>query len=482
MESCIHRDGSTNARCSDESVSATSARATEHERTSVERPSLVDELPEAFRAYLQRHAIPLEVYDAPCPRYVRVMDHAASTVPLTPLQETGSLDTTGSTVAATGVGAASTELAIDATDATDGSGVASGDRNKQILASTCLRGELLAHGAWQVSWLPGRWWALPQDSNVSRLPAYRSGHLFGMDAASAFAVLAMAIEPGHDVLDLCCAPGAKLVYIAELLQGRGRLVGVDVAEHRLAACRTLCRKYGVDSVTTLLEADGTTWSLPNWSIAERLRAAEQHGHGRKGRKRRREQALANLGGDDSAGRESVLFDRVLVDAECTHDGSVKHIEKYRLQWGGLDTLDQRVPWLSPIQLEELVALQRRLLHNGWRQLKPGGILVYSTCSFAAAQNEEVVKWLLDQEPTTAHLDPLPFELGPDKVPAARCQALQTNKDDAPVAAKFDPVTSKTSGLFLARLRKSATTSAAAAAAGVEIGGSGATVDGSNAPP
>lgn len=73
-----------------------------------------------------------------------------------------------------------------------------------------------------------------------------------------------------------------------------------------------------------------------------------------------------------------LFDRVLVDAECTHDGSIKHLMKYATTWGW-DTFERRV--LDHDRLSTLRDLQERLLLNGFEHLKPGGRLVYSTCRY-----------------------------------------------------------------------------------------------------
>jgi 16S rRNA C967 or C1407 C5-methylase (RsmB/RsmF family) len=71
----------------------------------------------------------------------------------------------------------------------------------------------------------------------------------------------------------------------------------------------------------------------------------------------------------------VLYDKVLVDAECTHDGSIRHILKYHI-WGW-NTFEQR--FLHLTNLEQLTLLQRNLLQNGFKLLKIGGILIYSTC-------------------------------------------------------------------------------------------------------
>ena len=109
-----------------------------------------------------------------------------------------------------------------------------------------------------------------------------------------------------------------------------------------------------------------------------------------------------------------LFDRVLVDAECTHDGSAKHLAKFGTQWGWESferrVLDEgRLVGLEALQRSLLMCVQlnrrgggrvcadnRTLLHdcrNGFRLLRVGGTLVYSTCSLTDAQNEAIVKWL-----------------------------------------------------------------------------------------
>lgn len=111
------------------------------------------------------------------------------------------------------------------------------------------------------------------------------------------------------------------------------------------------------------------------------------------------------------------YDRVLVDADCSHDGSVKHLRKLSAA-----ELSLR---LCPSLCAAHVRTQRALLRNGFRVLRPGGVLVYATCSLTRAQNEEVVAWLLAQEPG-AVIDPswalsaLPFSAGADKLVGANC--------------------------------------------------------------
>lgn len=97
-------------------------------------------------------------------------------------------------------------------------------------------------------------------------------------------------------------------------------------------------------------------------------------------------------------------------------------------------------WAAPAGAAALRALQRGLLRNGFQQLAPGGSLVYSTCSFARAQNEDVVRWLLAHEPAASLLP-------------ARVAGPVRRSVDLGGAVYMDPSTSGTSGLFVAVLTK-----------------------------
>lgn len=74
---------------------------------------------------------------------------------------------------------------------------------------------------------------------IAGTPAYRSGSIYGIDISSALAAEALGAEPGHAVLDLCCAPGAKLCTIADATKRTGILVGVDVSVERMNTCRNI---------------------------------------------------------------------------------------------------------------------------------------------------------------------------------------------------------------------------------------------------
>ena len=99
-----------------------------------------------------------------------------------------------------------------------------------------------------------------------------------------------------------------------------------------------------------------------------------------------------------------FYDRVLVDAECSHDGSAKHLLKLTQE---PDPAARLRAVLCEERGEALVQLQRALIRNGFSLLVQGGILIYSTCSLTRSQNEGVVSWLLSQE-AEAELVPVDY--------------------------------------------------------------------------
>ncbi|KAK6117822.1 hypothetical protein DH2020_048449 [Rehmannia glutinosa] len=329
----------------------------------------------------------------------------------------------------------------------------------------------------EVCWLPDFYY-LPPDVRIASTKAYQEGKIYGIDAASAAAVLALGISPGDHVLDLCAAPGAKLCMILDLLGCSGSVTGVDVARHRLAASRTMLQKYALGDRCRLFVADGTTFSLiplreyhcstgnaevdnseiynqwtPRRSWKERKRMAKARENiASKMFSQIQDPELIFYGchsGVVGFTKHDVYrnvndleisqfgYDKVLVDAECTHDGSIKHIQKFE-QWGWT-TLSRRV--LDAERTDDVTVLQLKLLTNGFRLLKVGGCLVYSTCSLTVAQNEDVVEQFLSQHVSAELVE---IEAG---------KSWPCRQARIPNTLRFDPLTSATSGLFVAKFTK-----------------------------
>lgn len=439
----------------------------------------LEELPQEFVQFLVANGVPLEAFagtpSAPTPRYIRVNPRGA--LAAVPSEQRPDF-------VSKALGGAAVER-VEWLRRLPGDG--------DPAAAPAVAANSACH---EPPLLWAEVYACDASTNLSRTEAYKQGQLYGVDAASVFSVLCSGVRPGDRVLDLCCAPGAKLSTIADAVFPGGEAVGVDVAEPRLAACRTVVNKYGITNVRLAL-GDGTSWD-PSASSWFDIRPPPR-GRGQRGRKRRLEAAAAAAAEEGAAAEEATQdsmssrpFDVVLVDAECTHDASWRHLKKFGSQWGW-ETLGGRVPWVR--QEESLYELQAALLANGFRLLREGGTLVYSTCSLCRSQNEDIVAAFLKKEPA-ACLDPLPLPLQGQSVregmaggdahgPAAPVSPARPSLLEAAgplgdggrfCTARFDPLVSGTSGLFIARLRKRPRT-AGTAAASEQAPGSGTAASG-----
>ncbi|ETI57688.1 hypothetical protein L914_00033 [Phytophthora nicotianae] len=309
-----------------------------------------------------------------------------------------------------------------------------------------------------IPWLPG-FYSLPVSAPLARVDLYKQGQVYGIDISSGYAVTLLNIKPGEHVLDLCCAPGAKLTMIADLLQLHGSVTGVDFSRSRLGACRQLVHKYELFQPQNelnkwrcrLFHADGRTFNIgPKTECVHidgmelLLDTQEIASRAPKDRKRKRKNKSARA---RDAKRQkllvldSTLYDKVLVDAECTHDGSIRHLQR----------LDTATKWgeyvrdhLNSSEVERILTLQHGLIRNGFSLLRPGGTMIYSTCSLSVKQNEDIVSKFLQDEPLAA-LDQIVID-----------KDVPCKEGKLPGTLRFTP-SQNTSGLFIARIKKSSST-------------------------
>ena len=186
----------------------------------------------------------------------------------------------------------------------------------------------------------------------SRDPDFRGGSFTVQDEASQLVVEFLAPEPGERILDTCAAPGTKATAIAERVGETGRVLALDRHARRL----------------DLVARDARRLALPNLET----RVAD---------------AARDL---SAAGREP--FDRVLVDAPCSGLGAMRRNPD--LRWR-----------VSPEDPARLARTQLAILRHAATVLRPGGTLVYSTCTFAPEENEAVVDAFLASEADFRPADP-----------------------------------------------------------------------------
>ncbi|CAG8667301.1 14243_t:CDS:2, partial [Cetraspora pellucida] len=220
--------------------------------------------------------------------------------------------------------------------------------------------EQIGTNIWPVKGIDG-FFGLDGNCRIVDCKAYKEGKIFGIDLSSGIAVYALDIHPNDHILDLCCAPGAKLCMISNILgtKGSGTVTGVDISRDRAATCRSLLKKYKI-SRARLFVADGITFNVPAPSflepIMQMISKNEQHKLGenytsaskgmaeelaRTNSQERNDNELNDksqkrikpfwapkiLRNDPQISAFHQLYDKVIVDAECTHDGSIVHILK-----------------------------------------------------------------------------------------------------------------------------------------------------------
>jgi len=227
----------------------------------------------------------------------------------------------------------------------------------------------------------------PFDAHASAL--WRAGAFTPQSRASMLVARAVDPRPGETILDLCAAPGAKTTHLAALSGGRARIVAVERHPGRAGALRDTCARLKATNVTV------------ETGDARRPRAAGES------------------------------FDRVLVDPPCS----------------GLGTLQSRpdLRWrVSPDAVLALVEIQREILEAAATAVRPGGLLVYSTCTLSPRENEGQVDAFLAAHPEFSPA-PLPGELGAWRHPGRAEDLLLV------------PHRHGTDGFYIVRLRRNGRT-------------------------
>jgi 16S rRNA (cytosine967-C5)-methyltransferase len=188
--------------------------------------------------------------------------------------------------------------------------------------------------------------AHPYDLHGSAL--FRSGAIMPQSRASMMVARALDPQPGERVLDLCAAPGAKTTHLAALMGDKGEVVAVERDQRRARDMRRNSERLGVSCVDVVI-------------------------------------------GDAAEPVFGSGYDRVLVDPPCSDLGTLQSRPDARWR-------------KTPAQVTELAALQQRILDSAVAALRPGGRLVYSTCTISPRENEDQMEALLARRPELAASD------------------------------------------------------------------------------
>lgn len=223
-------------------------------------------------------------------------------------------------------------------------------RTDRDAAATLLAGEGLA-----VAPTPFSPWGLrlPSRRPVTGTRAFRDGLVEVQDEGSQLIALLADARPGMRVADYCAGAAGKTLAMAATMGNRGRITACDTSAARLEGAARRLKRAGVDNAERHLLAPGDRW----------------------------------------AKRRAGSFDRVLVDAPCTGTGTWRRNPDARLR-------------TRPEDLAELVAVQHQILDTASELVRPGGRLVYATCSLLPQENEEQMDRFLARAPGFV---PVPLE-------------------------------------------------------------------------
>lgn len=219
--------------------------------------------------------------------------------------------------------------------------------------------------------------------NIEQLPSFREGLFYVQDPAAKLSVLCAELRPGQTVLDCCAAPGGKSFAAAMAMQGQGSITSCDVHAHKIELIAKGAQRLGISNISAK-EQDATAFCA-EWQNR---------------------------------------FDTVIADVPCSGLGIIR--KKPDIRYKNLS------------DLAELPALQAQILHNVSRYVKPGGLLLYSTCTLVQEENEGVVETFLRTHPDFT-TEPLPL---PEPLPENETGML------ALVPGEYD-----TDGFFICRLRR-----------------------------
>ncbi len=248
-----------------------------------------------------------------------------------------------------------------------------------------------------IDWCANAYNILGDKRAVTDSRPHAVGEIYVMNASSLVPALALDPQPGHDILDVCAAPGGKSAHIAALTGNKARLNVNDSIKSRLRKLQEVIDLLSV-KVTSMTEHPG--------------------------------QYLDKF--------VEASFDRILLDAQCSGEGMADLARSDALKF-----------W-TPERVEQMSRLQQRMLVASFKRLRPGGIIVYSTCTVSPEENEAPVDHLLRHYPD-ASVEPVALEI-PETIPGLARWEGREYHPDLRFALRVVP-TPYMEAFFVCRIRK-----------------------------
>lgn len=233
--------------------------------------------------------------------------------------------------------------------------------------------------------------------NIGERIEHKSGLIYIQEAISMLPAIVLDPKPNENILDITAAPGSKTTQIAGMMENTGLIVANDVSKKRIGALINNIERLGVMNAVITNEAGQRLGHLvPNY------------------------------------------FDKVLLDAPCSLEGTIRNTPEALSDW-------------KESKIKRLSKLQKGLLNSAFKCLKPDGVLVYSTCTFAPEENEEVVDYLLKKNPD-AVCEPIKIQNLKTR-PAILEWGRDKFNEQIKNTIRIYPQDNDTEGFFVAKIRK-----------------------------
>jgi NOL1/NOP2/sun family putative RNA methylase len=233
--------------------------------------------------------------------------------------------------------------------------------------------------------------------NIGGSEVHKKGLIYIQESVSMLPALALSSEPNDKILDMCAAPGSKTTQIAAMMHNQGLIIANDISKKRIKALKDNLGQMDVINTKVISQpAQKLGYLYPEY------------------------------------------FDKVLLDAPCSLEGTIRNTPKVLKNW-------------KEYTIKRLSRMQKGLINSAYKALKPGGVLVYSTCTFAPEENEAVVNFLFKKYPNIT-CEPIPITNIIKHQGLIRWRKQEYN-EQIKNAVRIYPHDNNTEGFFIAKIKK-----------------------------
>lgn len=246
-----------------------------------------------------------------------------------------------------------------------------------------------------IPWIENGFYYDGENVQAAKHPYYFAGLYYLQEPSAMTPANRLPIEPGDKVLDVCAAPGGKATELGAKLQGQGVLMANDISNSRAKGLLKNIEVFGIGNVLVLSEEPGKLEEyFPEY------------------------------------------FDKILIDAPCSGEGMFRKEKRMVKAW------EEHGP-------EFFAKIQRSIVTQAARMLKPGGMMLYSTCTFDQEENEGTIEYLLEQYPEFKILEIAPYE----GFGAGKPEVTKSKSEDFKKTVRIWPHKMHGEGHYVALLQK-----------------------------